>query len=103
MPSKKRVKPRISLTLDPEVYGRLRAVRDRIPGASLSGVVNELLAVSLPVMEEMAKALRESQREDGTIDEVRARDGLARWAGAQLLGLSDTFGSAGEEVSKTSG
>lgn len=93
MSSVKRIRPKISLSLDPDVYRRLRAVRDRMPGTpSFSVLVSELLAVSLPMMEHMAKALVEAQREDGTVDELRARDALAKWAGAQLLGLSDTTG-----------
>lgn len=88
----KRLRPRISVTLDPAVYGQLRRVQGSLPGANLSGVVNEALAVSLPLFEEMSKAMRSAVKEDGDLDDQRVRDELAKWAGAQLLGLSDTSG-----------
>ena len=88
---KKRVKPRISLTLEPEVYDRLIRLRDTVPGMTASGLVNEVLAAALPAMEDMGKALRRAFDEAGNLDEGRARDELARWAGAQMLNLmSDT-------------
>lgn len=99
---KKRVKPRVSLSIPPEVHQRILELQRILPGASFSGIVGELLKISLPAMEAMTDAMTEARLPDGSVDEQRARDRLARWAGAQLLGLSDTYGStASEEGSKT--
>lgn len=93
MTAKRRIRPRLTITVDPEVYRQLHEVRDLLPGSSLSGIVSELLEVSLPVFEGVVDTLKEARDDDGQLDEARARDALARWAGAQLLGLSDTFGA----------
>ena len=88
---KKRIKPRISVTLQPETYSQLMKVRDALPGITTSSIVDELLSASLPALEDMGKALRRAFDEAGNLDEGRARDELARWAGAQMLNLmSDT-------------
>lgn len=89
---KKRIRPRLSLTLDPEIYQRLLAVQSMLPGSSLSGLVGEVLDLGLPFLEGMTEVLKASRTEEGAVDEERARDALAKWAGAQLLALSDTTG-----------
>lgn len=100
---KKRVKPRVSVSIPPEVYQRIVELQRILPGASFSGIVGELLTISLPAMEAMTDAMTEARLPDGSVDEQRARDRLARWAGAQLLGLSDTFDpEVGQEDVKTS-
>lgn len=95
--SVKRGRPAVTVTLDPEVRRRIAAVQEAVPGATFSGIVDELLQMGLPAMEAMVSVLQESRSEDGTVDEDRAKDALARWAGAQLLGLSHTDGDETEE------
>ncbi|MBW7856699.1 MAG: hypothetical protein H3C44_10650 [Ignavibacteria bacterium] len=85
----KRKRPVLTVTLDAEVIARLREAQRLLPGSSLSGIVSELLQMSLPLVEGMIAALREARRDDGTVDDDRAKDSLARWAGAQLLGLDE--------------
>lgn len=86
---KKRIRPRLTITVDPAIHRGLRELQELLPGSSLSGIVGELLEVSLPVMQGMLEALRESRGSDGEVDEERAKDALAKWAGAQLLGITD--------------
>lgn len=93
----KRERPAVTVTLDPEVRRRILAVAEALPGATFSGVIDELAQMSLPAMEAMVSVLQESRSEDGVVDEERAKDALARWAGAQLLGLSHTEGDELEE------
>ena len=87
----KRNKPRVSITLEPEVYERIKRVADSAPGMNMSLVINELCALSLPVLEDMGKALREAINERGQLDVPRAKDALAKWAGAQLFEFAATF------------
>lgn len=74
---------------------RLREVQALMPGSTLSAIIDELLSLSLPVLEGMVAALRDARREDGTVDDDRAKDALAKWAGAQLLGLDQDDVAAG--------
>lgn len=99
MGTTRRIKPRVTVTLDKDVYDRLQRLRRVLPGATVSGVVNEVLSLGLPVVEEMGKAMREAMSEDGTLDEMRARDALAKWAGAQLFDFVSDIqaGKFGEE------
>lgn len=98
MPPKRRIKPRLTITVDPGVHRRLHEIQSMLPGSSVSGIVSELLEISLPVFEGMARALKDAKGDDAKLDDDRARDALARWAGSQLLGLSDTFeNGSGEE------
>lgn len=94
MSKKRRIRPRLNITVDPAIHARLLELQKLLPGSSLSGIIGELLEVSLPVMEGMLEALRETLHEDGTVDEARARDAIAQWAGAQLLGLHEPLGVA---------
>lgn len=100
MPKKRRVRPRVTITVDPGVHKRIRELQKLLPGSSVSGIIGELLEVGLPVAEGMLQALRESRGEDGKVDEARARDALARWAGAQLMDLADPLGVIPEKVEK---
>lgn len=80
-----RHKPKLSVTLDSGTEARLRKLHERMPGSNLSGIVDELLIASLPMFEAMADALEAARGDDGVVDEGRAKDRLAHWAGAQLL------------------
>lgn len=96
----KRVRPRISVTLDPDVYRRLIRLRDTLPGgASASALVNEVLAVGLPALEEVAAAMKRAMKEDGTVDQDKALDDLSRFVGSHLLGLSDKVAEIKREAS----
>lgn len=82
-------KKRISLSLTSDTHARLMRMRDSLPGgATASGIVEEVLANSLPALEELVAALNQARTDDGVFDEQRGRDELARWAGAQMLELS---------------
>ena len=94
MSKKRRIRPRLNITVDPAIHARLLELQKLLPGSSLSGIIGELLELSLPAMEGMLEVLRDSRRDDGSVDEDRARDGLAQWAGAQLLGLHEPLGVA---------
>lgn len=90
----KRVRPVLTVTMDPDLLERLYTVHAALPGATLSGVVEELMEASLPMFEAMVAALQEAKGDDGVVDDDRAKDAIAKWAGAQLLGLSDLDDSA---------
>lgn len=84
----KRAKAKTSITLDQDVYQRLLRVKGAMPGLTVSGVINELLSLSLPALEDMGRALEKAWDEQSqTFDELRAKDALAHWAGAQMLDL----------------
>lgn len=79
-PPKKRVRPTLTVTIDPQVHDRLRALVDALPGATLSVLLDELLVAALPIFEDMAAAVRGA---DG--DEQAAQDTLAALIGARIL------------------
>ena len=96
----RRIKPRISVTLDPVVHRRLHSTVKLVPGATMSAIVNELLELSLPVLEDMGKALREAMNESsGQLDEARAKDALAKFAGQQILRFAGDVSDALKEES----
>lgn len=74
----RRNRPSLTVTIDPELDRRLRALVELLPGSSLSIVVDELLTAALPTYEGMAQAIHEARSADGLVDEARAR----RLAGA---------------------
>jgi hypothetical protein len=80
-----RHRPSLSLTLDPEVERRLRALADTIPGANLSQLVDELLLASLPLYEDMAQAFVQSMKAGGEVDEARAEELFSAAIGARIL------------------
>jgi hypothetical protein len=88
----KRTRPTLTITVDADVKGRLFAVAKKIPGGTVSGVVGEMLKLTLPMMESVVGILEAARREDGTLDEGVARDGMAAYIGTQLITLYDTQG-----------
>ena len=85
---KRRRKP-LNLTIEPALRARLDALQAKVPGATLSAICEELMTMSLPAFEAMAEAMVTARRADGQIDEAKARDAMAVWAGAQLLNLGN--------------
>ena len=65
-PRQERKRPSLTFTLDPEHVGRLRALVDRMPGATVSRLVDDALSWSLPVLEEIADAYYAARRPDGS-------------------------------------
>lgn len=94
-PPKKRIRPVMSVTVDLETKQRIDALARSIPGGTASGVVRELLATTLPLMEQAVAVMRNSMRDDGTLDEAAARDRMGAWIGTQLLTLYDTQAKLG--------
>lgn len=84
-----RRRPTITVTIETELRDRLDALVARMPGSNRSALIGEVLEAGLPLYEQMADAMESTRRADGSLDESRARDQLAQWAGAQLLGLQD--------------
>ena len=94
----KRKRPVLTVTVKPDLLDRLTAVQEALPsGTTLSGLVDELIEMSLPAMEAMVAAFSEAKTEDGTVDEARAKESLAKWVGSQLLSVRQMGGPAGEE------
>lgn len=89
MPTPRR-KPVLSLTFEPDTVTRLDALVALLPGSTRSGVADEVMQAGLPVFEQMAQAMTDAKRPDGSLDEQKARDAVAQWAGAQLLGMYDS-------------
>jgi hypothetical protein len=94
-PSTKRIRPILTVTVDPETKARIRALAAKIPGGTLSGVVEELVKTTLPMMEAAVQVMHDSKRSDGTLDEVAARERMGAWIGTQLLTLYDTRAKLG--------
>jgi len=85
-----RLRTQTSITLDQATIGRLDALVTLLPGSNRSAVLEEVLLAGLPVFEAMAEALVAARDSTGVVDDQRARDAMAQWAGAQLLGLHHT-------------
>jgi hypothetical protein len=85
----------LTVTVDPDIKARVRALADQIPGGTLSGIVEELLKTTLPMMEAAFQVMQEAKREDGSLDEAAARERMGAWIGMQLLKLYDTQGQLG--------
>lgn len=90
-----RKKTIMTLSMDPATDDRLREIVAKMPGANLSGLVQEMVTVLLPMFEAAAEAMVQAKRDDGTFDEAKVKDQLAHWAGAQMLKLYDTHGPQG--------
>lgn len=85
----KRQRPAMAITVSKEVHDRVIGLTEKLPGASISAVCEELFELGLPVMEQMADALVAARDAEGKVDEEKARAQVHQWAGEQLLGLSD--------------
>ena len=81
----KRNRPTLTVTIDAEINDRLRALVGRLPGATLSVLLDELLAASLPLFEDMAESMSRSTRPDGSVDEAQAQEHIAAALGARIL------------------
>lgn len=92
-----RQRAQISVTFDHSTLGRLDALVALLPGSNRSNVLEEVVIAGLPVFEAMAAALVAAKDESGVVDDQRARDAMAQWAGAQLLGLHHTGHEGGED------
>jgi hypothetical protein len=77
-----------SISFSPEHLETLDRIRDAIPGMSRSGVLAEVLDMTLPMMEELVITLQQARDESGAFDEAKARDRLAYWTGQQLLKMT---------------
>lgn len=86
--AKKRNRPTLTVTIDPDVHERLRSLVDQLPGATLSVLLDELLIAALPIFEDMAAAIRGAQAMEGGYDESVAQDTLAALIGARILRAS---------------
>jgi hypothetical protein len=86
----KRKRPTLTCTVEAEVKARLVEVVRKIPAATLSGMVNEMLKMTLPVMEAVVSIVESAKREDGTLDEVVARERMAAYIGTHVLTLYNT-------------
>jgi hypothetical protein len=94
-PPTKRKRPVLTVTVERETKERLEALARKIPGGTVSGVTRELLATTLPLMEQVVKLLEDAKLADGSFDEAVARDRLGAWIGTQVLTLYDTQGKLG--------
>jgi hypothetical protein len=72
------------VTLDPELRARVVALAAALPGATISGVMDELLQASLPIFEDVAAAMRGATGAEG-LDEAAAQDTLAALIGSRIL------------------
>jgi hypothetical protein len=78
------------VTVDVDLKQRLFATAERIPGATVSGILRELLKVGLPIFEQVAEVMTETTREDGTLDRELAQERMGQWIGVQMLKMYDT-------------
>jgi len=81
-------KRRFSITLSPEVADRLDRIVAQLPGATRSGVLDELLALALPDFEDLVRLLDQARDPSGTFNEAAARDQLAAWVGQRVLRMT---------------
>ena len=88
-------KRRLSVSLSTEVADRLDRVVSLLPGATRSGVLDEMLAVTLPEMEDLVQLLTSARDESGRWDEAAARDHLASWVGVRVLRMTAPDGDGG--------
>lgn len=73
-----RIRQRVSLTLDPELYARAQTLCARIPDMSVSRLVDDFLAQGLPTLEQLVDAAEQG-------DEDAAYNALAALVSAQLV------------------
>lgn len=74
-------KRRVTLYLDPEIHASARALVDSLPGASLSGIVDELLADYVPVVQSLMDAAKSG-------DKDAKAEMFSRLLADQLVGLA---------------
>ena len=86
-------KRRVNMLLEPELYQRVRRLADRLPGGTVTAVVEEALESSLPVMELAADSI-ERYRDD---DQQAKRSFVEALARHTMLTL---FEGADEEEKK---
>jgi hypothetical protein len=78
----------MTVTVDPENHRRLLALVARMPMVKgPSALIDELLTMGLPALEQVADIYQETLRPDGTTDMELAQDRLATFLGAQLFSL----------------
>lgn len=92
-----RKRPTIHVTVSQENFDALERVRSSIPRMSRSGLVDELLTLALPVMEDLAVLVDQQRDESGEVDPARARDALAMWTGQQILKFTDPHDEGGSD------
>lgn len=85
----KRKRPTIHVTVTQENFDALERIRSTIPRMTRSALVDELLTLALPVMEDLAVLIEETRSESGEVDQARARDALAMWTGQQILKFTE--------------
>jgi hypothetical protein len=86
----KRKRPTLTVTMDADLRRRLFGLAATIPGATVSGIVEEAMKATLPLFEGAAEAIQLARRPDGTIDDDLARREMSAFIGSQLLQLYDT-------------
>lgn len=79
-----RTRPTLTVTIDPDIFARLRSVVDRLPGGNLSRLVDEMLAAALPPFEDMAAALDQARGVDGEVNEQRALELVTAAIGSRI-------------------
>lgn len=96
-PNRKR--PTMSISIDPEVHERVKRLTATLPGASVSGVVNEALSMSLPMMEKVAESMHAARTATGETDYEKANRLVAEWIVGQVMDndVSDTDDEAEEK------
>lgn len=87
MAAQPRNRPTLTVTIKAENMRRLRALVGRLPakGANLSGIVDEMLLLTLPMFENAAEAYQAAMRPDGTTDDDVMRDRFAAYLGQTML------------------
>ncbi len=78
------------MTIDADLKRRLQALADAVPGGSMSGVFEDMLRGLLPIYERAIEVMKESMREDGTVDQHRARGHMAAWVTENIMRMHDT-------------
>jgi hypothetical protein len=89
-PPPPRKRPTLTVTISAGHMERLRKLVGRLPGkrSNLSGVVDEMLGMTLPMLEHAAAAFEEALRPDGSTDDDLMRDRMAAYLGQQILRFS---------------
>jgi hypothetical protein len=77
----------LNVTIARGLRERMAVLVDRMPGANLSQLAEELIAASLPLYEGMAESIISARREDGTVDERVAHQLVAARIG-KIIGLN---------------
>lgn len=85
MAAQARSRPTLTVTIDADHMARLKAVVDVMPGAGLSAIVDEMLAITLPMYEAVAEAVVETRQADGAIDQEAIKRRMEAFVGATIL------------------